>query len=123
MYTETLVAQISDGKLQLGGLFDSLKVNVDKYKEVIDNFAELDLNKEIFKDLETGMYDWEAITEAIGDVDDKALSYFKTLEDGNGVIDNQSASIETKLFQVFVWRQTDRTKQRECKELPKRKSS
>ena len=97
MYTETLVAQISDGKLQLGGLFDSLRINVDEYKEVLDKFKSLDLsNRNLFDFDASGkkVANWDKIAEAIGDVDDKALSYFKTLDDGNGVINNQSASIK-----------------------------
>ena len=29
-----LVAQVSDGKLQLGGFLDKYKVNADEYKEI-----------------------------------------------------------------------------------------
>ncbi|MDE6602237.1 MAG: hypothetical protein K2K90_08760 [Lachnospiraceae bacterium] len=41
-----------------------------------------------------GTKNWTAIAEAIGDCDDTALSYFKTLDDGNGTINNQAASLE-----------------------------
>ena len=89
-----LVAQISDGKLQLGGLFDFLKVDVEKYKDVIEQFGQLDLESPKFTNDQDGTANWNAIAEAIGDADDKALSYFKTLDDGNGKIQNQSASVK-----------------------------
>lgn len=87
-----LVAQISEGQLQLGGLFNGLKVEIDEYKEVIDNFKELNLSDKKYK--LNGKANWDAITEAIGDCDETALSYFKTLDDGKGTINNQSASVE-----------------------------
>lgn len=40
-----MLAQVSDGKLQLGELFDDHKFNVDHYKEIIDKFNTLDLSK------------------------------------------------------------------------------
>ncbi len=87
-----LVAQISDGKLTLGGLFDNLRVNVDSYKEIIDNFK----NIESFDDFISadGKANWEAIAKAIGTTDARAIGYFKTLDNGKGTIDNTSASTE-----------------------------
>ena len=87
-----MVAQISDGKLALGGLFDGLKVNVDSYKEIIDNFK----NIESFEDFinADGEANWEAIGKAIKTTDARAIGYFQTLKNGEGVIDNSSASIE-----------------------------
>lgn len=89
-----MLAQVSNGKLQLGGLLDKFKVDFDEYKEIIDSFNQVDLNSKKFKNPETGKANWDAIAKEIGDCDETALSYFKTLEDGNGTIDNQSASIE-----------------------------
>lgn len=87
-----MVAQISDGKLALGGLFNGLKVNVDNYKKIIDDFKSIEsFDKFINTD---GKADWEAIAKAIGTTDARAIGYFKTLEVGEGVIDNSSASIE-----------------------------
>ena len=71
-----LVAQISDGKLQLGGLFDFLKVDVEKYKDAIKTFKQLDVGKYQQKIDGKTVTNWNAIAEAIGDADDKALSYF-----------------------------------------------
>lgn len=91
--TEIQLAQVSDGRLQLGGLFNSLKVDINKYKDIIESFKELDFSKAIFKD-ENGKANWDAIAKAIEGCDETALSYFKTLDDGNGTINNQSASVE-----------------------------
>ena len=88
-----MLAQVSDEKLQLGGLFDSLKIDVKQYKDIIESFKGLDFSKFIFKD-ENGKSNWDKIAESINGCDETALSYFKTLEDGNGVINNQAASIE-----------------------------
>lgn len=40
-----MVAQISDGKIALGGLFDSFKVQVNEYAEIINKFNNLDLSQ------------------------------------------------------------------------------
>ena len=89
-----LVAQVSDGKLQLGGFLDKYKVNADEYKEIIECFKQLDINNRKFTDKSTGKTNWEKIAKAIEGCDDNALSYFKTLDDGNGIIDNQAASVK-----------------------------
>ena len=91
-----MIAQISDGQLQLGGLLDFFKVDVDKYKEAIDKFKKLNVNsaKFIFDDNGKNVANWNAISEAIGDVDNKALGYFQTLDKGNGTINNSSASVK-----------------------------
>lgn len=87
------LAQVSDGKLQLGGLFDRLKVDIDKYKEIIEEFKTLDLSKKNFLNSD-GKANWDEIAKSIKGCDKTALSYFKTLEDGNGKINNQSASVK-----------------------------
>ena len=46
-----LVAQISNGKFKLGGAFDSLKVDVHAYKDVIEQFKKLDFNNIDFLNL------------------------------------------------------------------------
>ncbi len=86
-----LVAQVSDGRLQLGGLLDKFKVDVDEYKEIIENFKQLELNSRKFTDRATGKANWNAIAKSIEGCDETALSYFKTLDDGNGTINNQAA--------------------------------
>lgn len=89
-----MLAQVSDGKLQLGGLFDSLKVvDVNKYKDIIESLKELDFSQAIFKD-EDGKANWDIIAKAIEGCDETAISYFKTLDNGNGTVNNQAASIE-----------------------------
>ena len=92
--TEMLVAQVSDGKLQLGGLLDRYKINVDEYKEIIESFKQLDINSRKFTDRSTGKKNWDKVAESIKGCDDTALSYFKTLDDGNGIIDSQAASVK-----------------------------
>ena len=77
----------------LGSIFDKFKVNIDSYKNVIDDFKKLRLNKPEFK-LDDGKANWSAITETIEGCDDTTLSYFKTLDNGNGTINNQATSIE-----------------------------
>lgn len=89
-----LVAQVSDGKLQLGGLLDRYKVNVDEYKEIIESFKQLDVNSRKFTDRKTGKTKWDKVAESIKGCDEASLSYFKTLDNGNGTINNQSASVE-----------------------------
>lgn len=88
-----MVAQISDGKLSLGGLFNGLRVQVDQYESIIKKFSELDFGQDSDL-LVNGKADWEAIAKAIGTTDARAIGYFKTLDNGKGTIDNSSASIE-----------------------------
>lgn len=93
--TEILLAQVSDGQLQLGGLFDGLKVKLNKYEEIIDQFSKLTINgNEKYTSLTTGEIYWDKIAKSIKGCDETALSYFKTLDNGNGTINNQSASVE-----------------------------
>lgn len=88
-----MVAQISDGKLALGGLFDGLRVDVNQYEKLINDFSKLDLNTNK-KYLVNGKANWEAIAKAIGTTDARAIGYFQTLDNGKGTIDNSSASVE-----------------------------
>ena len=90
-YTEKNNGLFGSG-IELGGLFNGLKVNVDSYKDIIDKFKEIE-SFDGFINLD-GEYDWDAITESIEGCDKRALSYFQSLHDGNGIIDNQSASVE-----------------------------
>lgn len=88
-----MVAQISDGKIALGGLFDSFKVQVNEYAEIINKFNNLDLSQRKYLGAD-GKANWEAIAKAIGTTDARAIGYFKTLDNGKGTIDNASASTE-----------------------------
>lgn len=65
-----LVAQVSDRKLQLGGLLDRYKVNVDKYKEIIESFKQLDVNSKKFTDRATGKTNWDKVAESIEGCDE-----------------------------------------------------
>ena len=65
--------------------------NAEKYKDVIESFKSIKINDYID---ENGKSNWTAISEAIEGCDETALSYFKTLDNGNGVINNQSASVD-----------------------------
>lgn len=87
------LAQVTENGIGLGNIFNKPKIDVDSYEKVIKQFSELDLRVSNFK-LDDGKTNWSAIAKAIGDCDDTALSYFKTLEDGNGKINNQAASME-----------------------------
>ncbi len=88
-----MVAQVTENGIELGGLFDKFRVNINDYTEAIEKFSKLKLNKPEFK-LENGKADWEAIAEAIGTTDVRAIGYFKTLDDHKGTIANSSASVE-----------------------------
>lgn len=88
-----MVAQISDGKIALGGLFDSFKVQINEYAEIINKFNKLDLSQRKYLGAD-GKANWEAIAKAIGTTDARAIGYFKTLDNGKGTIDNSSASVE-----------------------------
>ena len=95
-----MLAQISDGQLQLGGLFDGLTVKPGKYEKIIDGFSKLTINgNEKYTSLTTGEVYWDKIANSIKGCDEAALSYFKTLDDGNGTINNQSAS-------TLIWRRS-----------------
>ena len=87
------LAQVTETGIGLGSIFDKIKVDIDDYKKVIDDFKKLDLGLPTYT-LDDGKANWFAITEAIEGCDDTALSYFKTLDNGNGTINNQAASIE-----------------------------
>ncbi len=78
--------------MKLGGLFDSFKVDIDKYKNIVEEFSQLNLSDKKYKI--DGKANWDAIAKAIEGCDETALSYFKTLDDGNGTINNQSASVD-----------------------------
>ncbi len=87
-----MLAQTTDDGIGLDGIFDSLKVDLDKYEDIIHQFSELNLESSKYSD--KNGYKWNAIAESIKGCDETALSYFKTLDDGNGTINNQSASVE-----------------------------
>lgn len=88
-----MVAQITEDGIELGGFLTKFKVQVDDYADVVKRFSELNLELPKFK-LDDGAMNWDAISEAIGGADERAMSYFKTLDDGSGTIDNSSASIQ-----------------------------
>ncbi len=89
-YTESGKGIFGSG-IELGGLFNNVKIDVDSYKKIIDDFKKIgDFSKYWEKD----KFNWDAIAESIQGCDETALSYFKTLDDGNGTINNQSASVE-----------------------------
>ena len=89
-----MLARISNGKLELGGIFDSLKVDLDKYNDIINSFKDIDLSLPEYKDFNTGQANWDEIAKSIKGCDETALSYYKTLKDDKDAINNQSASIE-----------------------------
>ena len=86
-----MFAKISDGKLSFGNIFNSSKEIGEKYSNVINNFTKIQ-DFTSFKD--NGIIQWNEIAKAVGTTEEKAISYFKTLDDGKGHIKNTSASIE-----------------------------
>ncbi len=87
------LAQVTENGIGLGNIFNKFKVDLDSYIDVIKKFSQLDFEDSIYK-LNDGKANWNAIAKAIEGCDDTALSYFKTLDNGNGTINNQAASIE-----------------------------
>lgn len=74
-YTERGKGILGSG-IELGGLFNNVKINVDSYQKVIDDFKKIgDFSKYWEKD----KFNWDAIAKAIEGCDETALSYFKTL--------------------------------------------
>ncbi|MDE7425426.1 MAG: hypothetical protein K2N51_17345 [Lachnospiraceae bacterium] len=91
-YTENGKGFLNSG-IELGGLFDNLKVNVNSYKEIIDDFKNIESFDE-FLDFDTNTINWDELSKAIGITDTRLRSYLETLDDGKGNIDNASASVE-----------------------------
>lgn len=97
-YTERGKGILGSG-IELGGLFNNVKINVDSYQKVIDDFKKIgDFSKYWEKD----KFNWDAIAKAIEGCDETALSYFKTLDDGNGTINNQSVYKYRKQKQIII---------------------
>ena len=78
-YTEKGKGFLGSG-IELGGLFNNIKIDESSYEKIIEDFKELDLEASVPK-LKNGSTDWDAIAKSIKGCDDAALSYFKTLED------------------------------------------
>lgn len=91
--TSDALAQVTENGIGLGSIFNKLKIDIDSYEEIIRRFSELKLNRPEFK-LDDDKANWDAIAKAIEGCDETSLSYFKALDDGNGTINNQSASVE-----------------------------
>ena len=88
-----LLAQYTDNKgIGLGGLFEKSKIDVDAYKEFINKFKSI----ETFDDFldKDGIVNWDELSQSIGITDANLRSYLETLDNGNGTINNQAASIE-----------------------------
>ena len=88
-YTEKGQGLLGSG-VELGGLFNKMKVDTSSYKNVIDDFKAIS-NFSIY--LEGNNFDWDSIAASLEHCDERALSYFKTLDNGNGTINTQSASM------------------------------
>ena len=73
-------------------MFDNFKVNTDSYKDIITQFQQI----ESFHDLLTDSYEinWNRLSSSIGPIDDRLRSYFETLKNSNGTINNAAASVE-----------------------------
>ena len=89
-----MLAQYKDNKgIGLGGLFESSKINVDEYKEFINEFKNIE-SFDDFIDFDTNKINWDSLSKSIGITDANLRSYLETLDNGNGTINNQAASIE-----------------------------
>ncbi len=66
-----MLAQITDDSIGLGGTFDSLKVDVKKYADIIRQFTELYLESSKYSD--ANGYNLDAITQAIEGCDKRSL--------------------------------------------------
>ena len=89
-----MFAQYTDNKgIGLGGLFDSPKVNLDSYEKFINEFKNIESFDE-FLDFETNNINWDNLSKSIDITDTRLRSYLETLDDGNGTINNQAASME-----------------------------
>lgn len=73
-------------------MFDSGKSNLSIYEDIVKQFNELDLGSGEFS--HDGILDWDSIKNSINGCNDTAIAYFKTLDDGTGIIDNQAASMK-----------------------------
>jgi len=72
-------------------MFNGLKVNVDSYADKIQVFKGLgDITDYIIED---NTVNWNKLSQDIGGCDERLLSYFRTLDNGNGTIRNQAASV------------------------------
>ena len=91
-YTEKGEGLLGTG-IELGGLFNSIKLDATSYEKVIKDFKRSSFDKPKFK-LDDGSTDWDAIAKSIKGCDDVALSYFKTLEKEKGNINNAAASTQ-----------------------------
>ena len=91
LFLETQPVQVSNGSLQPGGMFKGLKVNVDSYADKIQAFRGLENINAYINDDNT--VNWNDLSRAIGGCDERLLSYFRTLDNGNGTIDQQAASV------------------------------
>lgn len=81
-----------NNRLDLGGIFDGFKVKTDSYNDIINRFRQVDFSQDsltLSNDI-----DWNRLSTSIGPIDDRLRSYFQTLNDGNGTINNSSASLE-----------------------------
>ena len=92
-----MLTQITENGLKFGNgiqeLVDKINFDIESYTKIIDDFSKLDLSLPNFKDKD-GNIDWKVVKNNIKDCDDIAISYFKTLDDGKGTINNTSASVE-----------------------------
>ncbi len=97
--TPYTLAQVSGGKLALGGIFQKLMANPQAQASAIQSFSSLDLSSPRFQTL-SGQVKWDEIASAIGSTDERLMGYLQTLQQTNGAIDNSSAS--TRGFSQYL---------------------
>ena len=72
-------------------MFNGLRVDVDSYADAIQAFRQLENIPYYITNNNT--VDWNKLSQDIGGCDERLLSYFQTLDNGNGTIRNQAASV------------------------------
>lgn len=92
LFPITLVQPTGNNRLGLGGIFDGFKVKTDSYNDTINRFRQIDFSQRFLT--QSNDIDWNSLSTSIGPIDDRLRSYFQTLNDGNGTINNSSASLE-----------------------------
>ena len=83
-----MLAQVTDNGVELGGLFNRFKVNVEDYSDTIEKIKGLK-TADIFKD---GKVNADAFSKAIGTSDTRLIGYVETLKTAKGRTDLTTAS-------------------------------
>lgn len=90
--------QLDEGKLGLGDLFKSSKVDTSQYKELIEKFSGLTLNDSFYQASDDGksILKYGKLKEALNveELEPHIISYVDSLKNATGEVQNHEASIE-----------------------------